>query len=348
MTVYCPCCGYDTLTAAGNYEVCPICFWEDVPTADTIMRITSNHVTLLQAQRNFLTTGACEADYLKLTRPSTAADHRPSAWQPLDQRLRQQQQALLTPLLRFQQPLLTLLAPLITDEMLRTIADADYGMNIDAHLAALRRIHAGEIWAPLAWEPREVLELVRWSEPDDPNSHWNPKMMGQTGHRQRSFACTALLLAAALPENRPLLLGGENATIIQLIASLLTLDETMQRAGARLLSARMIDLDLEADDRPFFALGILLLAATLPDREPAHLADLAAWVLAEETRSRDKLTCFAPWQQLSDQWLLGLTNFNTCHDRWQTLTVRLLGDTIASLPSSRTTPLQTIVERMQS
>lgn len=348
MTVYCPCCGYDTLTAAGNYEVCPICFWEDVPTDDIIMRITSNHVTLLQAQCNFLTTGACEADYLKLTRPPTAADHRPPAWQPLDQRLRQQQQALLLPLLRSRQPLLSLLTPLITDEMLRTIAQADYGMNFDAHLAALRRIHAGEIWAPLAWEPREVLELVRWSEPDDPNSHWNPKMMGQTGHLQRAFACTALLLAAALPENRPLLLGGENATIIQLIASLLTLGEAMQRAGARLLSERMMAFDLEADDRPFFALGILLLAATLPDREPAHLADLAAWVLAEEARSRDKLTCFALWQQLSDQWLLGLTNFNTCHDRWQTLTVRLLGDLLPTLPLSLSPPLQTIVERMQS
>ena len=122
----------------------------------------------------------------------------------------------------------------------------------------------------------------------------------------------------------------------------------MQRAGARLLSARMIDLDLEADDRPFFALGILLLAAILPDREPAHLADLAAWVLAEEARSRDKLTCFAPWQQLSDQWLLGLTNFNTCHDRWQTLTVRLLGDLLPTLPLSLSPPLQTMIERMQS
>jgi len=348
MTVYCPCCGYNTLTAASNYEVCPICFWEDVPTTDLVMRITSNHVTLLQAQRNFLATGACEANYLKLTRPPTAADHRLPAWQPLDQRLRQQQQALLSPLLRFRQPLLTLLAPLITDEMLRTIADADYGMNIDAHLAALRRIHAGEIWAPLAWEPREVLELVRWSEPNDPNSHWNPKMMGHTGHLQRAFACTALLLTAALPENRTLLLGGENATIIQLIASLLILDESMQRAGARLLSTRMIELDLEDEERPFFALGILLLAAALPDREATHLADLAAWVLAEEARICDKLTCFAPWQQLSDQWLLGLTNFNTCHDRWQTLTVRLLGDLLPTLPPYLSPPLQTIVERMQS
>jgi len=347
MTVYCPCCGYDTLTATGNYEVCPICFWEDVPAADITMRITSNHVTLLQAQRNFLATGVCEAEYVKLTRPPTAADHRPPTWQPLDQWLRQQQQTLLTPLLRYRQPLLGLLAPLINEEMLRTIADADYGMDVDAHLAALRRIHAGEMWTPLAWEPREVLELVRWSEPDDPTGHWNPKMMGQTGHLQRAFACTALLLAAALPENRTLLLGGENATIIQLIASLLTLAETMQRAGARLLSERLLALDLEDDDRPFFALGILLLAAALPDTEPAHLADLATWVLDEEARSRDYLTRFAPWQHLSDRWLLGLTNYNSCHDAWQAVTAPLLRAAIPTLPLALATPLQTIVERIQ-
>jgi len=29
----CPCCGYPTLNARGEYELCPICWWEDESTA---------------------------------------------------------------------------------------------------------------------------------------------------------------------------------------------------------------------------------------------------------------------------------------------------------------------------
>ncbi len=25
----CPCCGYKTLAGSGNYDLCPICYWED-------------------------------------------------------------------------------------------------------------------------------------------------------------------------------------------------------------------------------------------------------------------------------------------------------------------------------
>lgn len=348
MAMPCPCCGYYTLTTLGNYEICPICCWEDLPAADFGMRITSNGVTLLQAQQNFRTYGACEEALRALVRHPSAADHRSADWQPLDVFLPQQQQKLLVRFLQDQQSLLGLLAPLIDDAMLRAIADADYGMDADAHLAALRRIHAGEILIPLEWEPREVLELVRWSEPDQPHRRWDRKGEGRAGHLQRAFACTALLLAAAVPENRKRLLGGENATIIQLIASLVTLEKALLRAGLRLLSERLLALDLEDEDRPFFALGILLLAAALPAPDPTHLADLGAWVLAEEARSRDKLTYFAPWQQLSDQWLLGLTNFNTCHPVWQAVTARLLGAAVAALPAVVTAPLQTILERIQS
>lgn len=347
MSVPCPCCGYDTLTALGNYEICPICCWEDLPAADFGMRITSNGVTLLQAQRNFLTYGACEEAFRTLGRPPSATDQRSADWQPLDVRLPQQQQKLLARFLQERQTLLGLLAPFIDDAMLRTIADADYGMDADAHLAALRRIHAGEILIPLAWEPREVLELVRWSEPEQPHSRWDHAGEGRAGHLQRAFACTALLLAAAVPENRERLLGGENATIIQLIASLLMLEEAMPRAGLRLLSERLLDLDLEDDERPFFALGILLLAAALPEPDPTHLAELGAWVLTEEARIHDKLTYFAPWQLISDQWLLGLTNFNSRHEVWQALTVQLLEKVEKNLPSHDIAVFQQIIEKMK-
>lgn len=347
MNVPCPCCGYDTLTAASNYEVCPICFWEDVPATDLIMRITSNRVTLLQAQQNFLAIGACEAEFRTLTRPPTAMDRRLPAWQPLAQQLRQQQQELLAPLLAYRTSLISLLSPQLTDEMLHYMATADYGMNVEQHLAALRQVRMGEIPAPMQWEPLEVLRLVRWSEPEQPSLTRHALGLGQSGHLQRAFACTALLLAGMMPENRNLAFEGDNSTLIQLVASLVTFNEAMQRAGARLLSERLLMLDLEDDARPFFALGILLLTAVLPQPDPAHLIALATWVLAEEARCRDYLMHAAPWQHVTDQWLLGLTNFNVRHEAWQALTVQILSAAAGQLSPTQTTPLLTIVDQIQ-
>lgn len=248
--------------------------------------------------------------------------------------------------MRYRHTLLGHLAPLIDEGLLHSMAMADYGMEFDEYLAALRRIHAGDIPVPLHWVPGEVLALVRWSEPDQPNSRWDQKGAGYEGHLQRAFACTALLLAAAIPENRSLLLDTEQQTVISLIASLLTLDETFQRAGLRLLSERLRDLDLEDDDRPFFALGILLLAAALPDQEVATLNALGDWVIQEEARSREKLTYFAPWQRLTDQWLLGLTTFNLRHDLWHRVTVQVLSVALSTASFQTGTPLPTIIRRI--
>lgn len=347
MNIFCPCCGYDTLTVASNYEVCPICFWEDVPATDLIMRITSNRVTLLQAQQNFLAIGACEAEFRTLTRPPTAMDKRLPDWQPLAERLRQEQQNLLASLLAYPTSLLELLAPQLTDELLHAMATADRGMDVEQHLAGLRQLRSGEIPIPMRWEPLEVLRLVRWSGPDQPTQSQQASGLGRSGHLQRAFACTALLLAGMVPGNRELVSEGNQSTIIQLIASLVTFDEELMRAGARLVSEWMLRFDLESDERPFCALGILLLVAALPQPAPVYLAALATWVLAEEARCRDRLIHAAPWQEVTEQWLLGLTNYNLRHETWQALTVQILSAAASKLPAAQATSLVTIVAQIQ-
>lgn len=84
MTYACLCCGYMTLDnkPPGTYEICPICFWED--SASDSMWEKSNHVSLLEAQRNFLQFGACEREWLDMVRAPTEADKRPADWQTLD------------------------------------------------------------------------------------------------------------------------------------------------------------------------------------------------------------------------------------------------------------------------
>lgn len=42
----CPCCHYKTLTERGQYEVCPVCFWEDDGSNDTIRYSYPNHMSI--------------------------------------------------------------------------------------------------------------------------------------------------------------------------------------------------------------------------------------------------------------------------------------------------------------
>jgi hypothetical protein len=59
----CPCCGYATLPSRGDYEICPICFWEDDGQDDQDAddeRGGPNRVSLTAARINFLRIGVAE------------------------------------------------------------------------------------------------------------------------------------------------------------------------------------------------------------------------------------------------------------------------------------------------
>jgi hypothetical protein len=72
----------------------------------------------------------------------------------------------------------------ITDDELRFIASADYGQDIDTHMAALRRVfeQKGKFEADQSWHPYEVVELT---------SHTL-----KPGHEREFALCTLLILQA--------------------------------------------------------------------------------------------------------------------------------------------------------
>lgn len=58
----CSCCDHFTLDGRGDWEICPVCFWEDdgfgLDEADS--RSGANHgLTLREARANFARIGAC-------------------------------------------------------------------------------------------------------------------------------------------------------------------------------------------------------------------------------------------------------------------------------------------------
>ncbi len=56
----CPCCHYITLSERGQYEICPVCFWEDDGSEDPEEYSGPNHITLQEGRDNYACFGACD------------------------------------------------------------------------------------------------------------------------------------------------------------------------------------------------------------------------------------------------------------------------------------------------
>src|SRR5262249_42852387 len=117
---------------------------------------------------------------------------------------------------------------LIDNGMLREIAEADYGCDADEHYEELRPIRdRGVIPSAPRWHPHEVVELIRWSNPEDPT--WRPGSTGLRGHQMRAFACATLLLMEDIDDSA-------DSTTAQCLVSARVLGETVSRAAARFLT----------------------------------------------------------------------------------------------------------------
>jgi hypothetical protein len=62
--IICPCCNYKTISEKGNYEICPVCFWEDDGNDDEFKYSQVNHMTLKEAKDNFKEKGAVLEKFL--------------------------------------------------------------------------------------------------------------------------------------------------------------------------------------------------------------------------------------------------------------------------------------------
>ena len=79
----CPCCGYKT--SETEYDICPICFWENdfVQLNDPDFSGGANDVSLRQAQKNFRKFGAKERMKIKYVRKPTPKDVKNPNFKPL-------------------------------------------------------------------------------------------------------------------------------------------------------------------------------------------------------------------------------------------------------------------------
>jgi len=198
---------------------------------------------------------------------------------------------------------------LIDESMLMEIAEADYAQDVFGHLSALKPIwEGGELTELDSWFPMEVLELIRWSEPENPE--WKPGSTGSRGHKMRAFSCAVLL---ATPNFEP-----DKETLIQMIDSVFPLGRDAQEATARFLVWQLDSLGRE-DDRPFFALALAALIQSLdPSLSIAMEQDLAEWLGEEESSERSYLAGFDESYR-DARWMFGLSFSNMRNERWESL-----------------------------
>jgi hypothetical protein len=184
----------------------------------------------------------------------------------------------------------------IDDEMLGWISAADYALRADEHLVALRQVReTGTFPEEMHWCPMEVLELIRWSEPEDPE--WKPGGTGEFGHWMRAFSCAAILRAEHEPYNYSYNDGSTDSTVVQLILSLraLPVDFTSHALGN--LAWLLLHSAPEGtnDQVRVYGTGLLWFALqTVPAVPDETLTSLAKWVI----RRADELD----WRPTAGGW----------------------------------------------
>jgi hypothetical protein len=85
----CACCGYRTLPeGAGNYGICPVCWWEDDPVqmASPLLRGGANAVSLAEAQLYFIGSGFSDPRFTAHVRPPAENEDADPAWRPWESR----------------------------------------------------------------------------------------------------------------------------------------------------------------------------------------------------------------------------------------------------------------------
>lgn len=61
----CPCCEFKTLQTKGEYDICPVCYWEDDGNLNPLYYSSPNHMTLAQGRKNFAEFGAVSESLLQ-------------------------------------------------------------------------------------------------------------------------------------------------------------------------------------------------------------------------------------------------------------------------------------------
>lgn len=240
--------------------------------------------------------------------------------------------------------LLEQLAHDVDDSMLNEIAEADYADSVDSHWQALTKIRDSlSIPNPLQWYPGEVLQLIRWSEPRDPE--WSPGSTGIRGHTMRAFCCAVLLLSADQEGGN--MEGSEVDSLARLIDSSIELGPQYERLTAEFLQWRIARLTQNTEERPFFLFAQLFLHIRVgTSLNPLVVVRRVRDLEAEEHRIRTSSWAVLPIHNGS--WLLGLTFYDQSHHYWRNFARELFFLSETKLKGQAKVEVQRLAQRIDA
>ena len=82
----CPVCGHKTLDALADYDICPICYWEDdvlTEGKEDVSSPSNYGQHLSEAQANFVLFGASKEEYVEKVRKPTESELPDPNWKIL-------------------------------------------------------------------------------------------------------------------------------------------------------------------------------------------------------------------------------------------------------------------------
>lgn len=258
-------------------------------------------------------------------------------------------QARLFPLSEGHERLMLMLCQQIKPDMLDEIAACDYGMDQVAHRAALEKIRVRDVTmdrplVQMAWVPKEVLELFRWSEYGDDRSNRRPRTEAEF-HLMRAFCCAALLEAYTRPENHERF-EGTNSIVIQMLESLEVLGADSETHTPAFLAWMLTKIPSHEDERAFYIVALVwaLMRNGEAKSNGSLLGDLVDWAFDEEATVR------AFWNggvgQHPGRWLIGTTHFDLRWKKWETMGRRLGEQALGVKDASLRSKLQDLAQRL--
>lgn len=189
--------------------------------------------------------------------------------------------------------LLRALSAQIDDTMLEEIASADYGQDIERHFEPLKALRDTgrfpDTWG--AMHPMECVELIRWSQPEEPEGR--PRGWNVRDHWKRAFS--SLCVMRYFAENGQAEPGGGvAASIAPLVESLSILDPGLDKPFAEFLIwlLHRLDPSERTEELPGIVGGLLFTALRSADQTTVGLA---SWLIGACEQSGD-----ARWDHKSE------------------------------------------------
>ena len=199
-----------------------------------------------------------------------------------------------------------LLARKIDDSMLDEIAHADYGESVRQHFVALVNVRNGSFVSQRDWEPLEVLELVRHSEPANRIVGGKTVNKSTREHWMRLFCCTVLLKTSAETDYEDI---GEESTIRQFVRS-------ARELGGEAIHAALSFIEWligrSHRDSPYCPIAFIILGVSSPktdnNRDGETLIELAFAKSTCPRKPDSNLKLSKDWKNLIQESLIAVPN----------------------------------------